>query len=157
MDLKELMTAFCGKAGIDPIVPNEIGAYELTAGETDFSVIASDDRGETALFVAEVGLRPSARAGELAELLLGVNYLFSSTGGATVACDPLRQRYMLQRELPLVALSADDFVAALDAFVAKAEELRTFLGQADETLWAVDAAAADEAASADTPFNRDFV
>ena len=80
------------------------------------------------------------------ELLLGVNYLFSSTGGATVAYDPQRQRYMLQRELPLVALSADDFVAALDAFVAKAEELRMFLTQAAETLEAVDEAAAEETA-----------
>ena len=146
MELKELMTAFCGKAGIDPVVPNEIGAYELTAGETAFSVIASDERGEAALFVAEVGPRPNARAGELAELLLGVNYLFSATGGATVAYDPSQQRYMLQREVPLVVLSVDDFVAALDAFVTKADELRMFLTQADETLEAVDEATSEEAA-----------
>ena len=152
MELKELMAAFCGKAGIDPVVPNEIGAYELTAGETAFSVIASDERGEAALFVAEVGPRPNVRAGELAELLLGVNYLFSATGGATIAYEPSQQRYMLQREVPLVALSVDDFVAALDAFVTKADELRMFLTQADETLEAVDEAATEETAMGSVNF-----
>jgi hypothetical protein len=119
MEFEKLISDFAERHGIANLaVENNAAALEV-----DGIVVTLVAAGDALSVSAEIGEPPSEGRSEFAELMLEANL----QSEAFFAKEPEHGAYVLVRRLPLSALDAGDFDAALESLVNLAETWRRLL------------------------------
>ena len=116
MEFKELIAEFAERHGIANLAVEDSAA----AFDVDGIVVTLVAAGDVLSVSAEIGEPPAEGRAEFAELLLEANL----QSEAFFAKEPERGAYVLVRRLPLSALDAEAFDAALESLVNLAETWR---------------------------------
>jgi len=119
MDFTQLISDFAGRHGIANLAAEDNAA----ALDIDGIVVTLVASGDALSVSAEIGEPPGEGRADFAELLLEANL----QSEAFFAKEPESGAYILVRRLPLPALDADAFDAALEAHVNLAETWRRML------------------------------
>jgi hypothetical protein len=119
MDFTKLISDFAGRHGIANLAAEDNAA----ALDIDGIVVTLVASGDTLSVSAEIGEPPGEGRADFAELLLEANL----QSEAFFAKEPESGAYILVRRLPLPALDAEAFDAALEAHVNLAETWRRML------------------------------
>jgi hypothetical protein len=119
MDFTKLISDFAGRHGIANLAAEDNAA----ALDIDGIVVTLVASGDALSVSAEIGEPPGEGRADFAELLLEANL----QSEAFFAKEPESGAYILVRRLPLPALDADAFDAALEAHVNLAETWRRML------------------------------
>jgi hypothetical protein len=119
MDFTQLISDFAGRHGIANLAAEDNAA----ALDIDGIVVTLVASGDALSVSAEIGEPPGEGRADFAELLLEANL----QSEAFFAKEPESGAYILVRRLPLPALDADSFDAALEAHVNLAETWRRML------------------------------
>ena len=119
MEFEKLISDFAERHGIANLAAEDNAA----ALEVDGIVVTLVSVGDALSVSAEIGEPPSEGRSEFAELMLEANL----QSEAFFAKEPERGAYVLVRRLPLSALDAEAFDAALEALVNLAETWRRVL------------------------------
>ena len=119
MEFEKLISDFAERHGIANLAAEDNAA----ALEVDGIVVTLVSVGDALSVSAEIGEPPSEGRSEFAELMLEANL----QSEAFFAKEPERGAYVLVRRLPLSALDAEAFDAALEALVNLAETWRRLL------------------------------
>lgn len=119
MDFTKLISDFAGRHGIADLAAEDNAA----ALDIDGIVVTLVAMGDVLTLSAEIGEPPSEGRADFAELLLEANL----QSEAFFAKEPGSGIYILVRRLPLPALDAEAFDAALEAHVNLAETWRQML------------------------------
>ena len=119
MEFGKLISDFAERHSI----ANLAAENNAAALEVDGIVVTLVTAGDALSVSAEIGEPPSDGRAEFAELMLEANL----QSGAFFAKEPERGAYVLVRRLPLSALDAEAFDAALEALVNLAETWRRLL------------------------------
>ena len=119
MDFTKLISDFAGRHGIANLAAEDNAA----ALDIDGIVVTLVASGDTLSVSAEIGEPPGEGRADFAELLLEANL----QSEAFFAKEPESGAYILVRRLPLAALDAEAFDAALEAHVNLAETWRRML------------------------------
>ena len=119
MDFTQLISDFAGRHGIANLAAEDNAA----ALDIDGIVVTLVASGDALSVSAEIGEPPGEGRADFAELLLEANL----QSEAFFAKEPESGAYILVRRLPLPALDADSFDAALEVHVNLAETWRRML------------------------------
>ena len=119
MDFTQLVADFAERHGI----ANLAAEGNAAALDIDRIIVTLVTAGDALSVSAEIGEPPSEGRAEFAELLLEANLQTD----AFFAKEPESGAYVLVRRLPLPALDAESFDAALEALVNLAETWRQLL------------------------------
>ena len=125
MELKELMSAFAEKLGIEGIAV-ENGTCSLTIDDIPMEFTESPD-GLAVVGVAVIGEPPPEKREAFYEMLLEANTQLYGTKGIALGKSPDTGEIMLIGGLPFKGLELQEFCKDLDEFVSKAEEWREAL------------------------------
>ena len=125
MELKELMSAFAEKLGIEGIAV-ENGTCSLTIDDIPMEFTESPD-GLAVVGVAVIGEPPPEKREAFYEMLLQANTQLYGTKGIALGKSPDTGEIMLIGGLPFKGLELQEFCKDLDEFVSKAEEWREAL------------------------------
>ena len=141
MEVHELMKGLAGRLGI------ELDAGDVCSFEADGMVVSMGFPQEADFLVmsCDLGEPPPERLEGLYKALLGANYMFGGTMGATIALNPDDGRITLCRAMPTAALDVDQLCRQLEHFLNTAETWRKIVSdyrESDETAAGGDAAGA---------------
>ena len=125
MELKELMTAFAERLGIEGIEVKD-GVCSMTIDDIPMDFTESPG-GEAVIGAAVVGEPPPDKREAFYEMLLEANTQLYGTKGIALGKSPDTGEIMLIGGLPFKGLELKEFCKALDEFVSKAEEWREAL------------------------------
>ena len=125
MELKELMSAFAEKLGIDGIEVKD-GICSMTIDDIPMDFTETPD-GLAVVGVAVVGEPPPDKREAFYEMLLQANTQLYGTQGIALGKSPDTGEIMLIGGLPFKGLELKEFCKDLDEFVSKAEEWREAL------------------------------
>ncbi len=122
MELKELMTAFAERLGIEGIEVKD-GICSMTIDDIPMDFTETPD-GLAVVGVAVVGEPPPDKREAFYEMLLQANTQLYGTQGIALGKSPDTGEIMLIGGLPFKGLELQEFCKDLDEFVSKAEEWR---------------------------------
>lgn len=122
MELKELMSAFAEKLGIDGIAVKD-GICSMTIDDIPMEFTESPD-GLAVVGVAVIGEPPPDKREAFYEMLLQVNTQLYGRQGIALGKAPETGEIILIGGLPFKGLEMEEFCKDLDEFVNKAEEWR---------------------------------
>ena len=122
MELKELMSAFAEKLGIEGIAV-ENGTCSLTIDDIPMEFTESPD-GLAVVGVAVIGEPPPDKREAFYEMLLQANTQLYGTQGIALGESPDTGEIILIGGLPFKGLELQEFCKDLDEFINKAEEWR---------------------------------
>ena len=125
MELKELMSAFAERLGIEGIEVKD-GVCSMTIDDIPMDFTESPG-GEAVIGAAVVGEPPPDKREAFYEMLLEANTQLYGTKGIAMGKSPDTGEIMLIGGLPFKGLELKEFCKALDEFVSKAEEWREAL------------------------------
>lgn len=123
--LQELLNTISEEYGTERFIPDDNGAYSLMCDGIELSIVPAGEN--QALLYSDLATEPEAEPGELARVVLQVNYLFKGGEGATFAIDPERRHYVLQQLVQLT--DADDLSACLEHFLSLTERWSVLIAQ----------------------------
>lgn len=135
MEFKEIVTGFAEQTGLGALTPDDEGTYWLKIDA--YTIGFSEDAAARALVIhTPIAERTDENTVALAETLLELNFLYFATQGGTLALDREAGLYFYQRREALDTLDVVKFMALVEAFVNRAEELtgkiedfvRTYVG-----------------------------
>ena len=122
MELKELMSAFAERLGIEGIEVKD-GICSMTIDDIPMEFTESPG-GEAVIGVAVIGEPPPEKREAFYEMLLQANTQLYGTKGIALGKSPDTGEIMLIGGLPFKGLELQEFCKDLDEFVSKAEEWR---------------------------------
>ena len=122
MELKELMSAFAERLGIEGIEVKD-GVCSMTIDDIPMDFTESPG-GEAVIGAAVVGEPPPEKREEFYEMLLEANTQLYGTKGIALGKSPDTGEIMLIGGLPFKGLEIKEFCKDLDDFVSRAEEWR---------------------------------
>ena len=125
MELKELMSAFAERLGIEGIEVKD-GICSMTIDDIPMDFTETPD-GLAVVGVAVVGEPPPDKREAFYEMLLQANTQLYGTQGIALGKSPDTGEIMLIGGLPFKGLELQEFCKDLDEFVSKAEEWREAL------------------------------
>ena len=125
MELKELMSAFAERLGIEGIEVKD-GICSMTIDDIPMEFTESPG-GEAVIGVAVIGEPPPDKREAFYEMLLQANTQLYGTQGIALGKSPDTGEIMLIGGLPFKGLELKEFCKDLDEFVSKAEEWREAL------------------------------
>ena len=122
MELKELMSAFAERLGIEGIEVKD-GICSMTIDDIPMEFTESPD-GLAVVGVAVIGEPPPEKREAFYEMLLQANTQLYGTQGIALGKSPDTGEIILIGGLPFKGLELQEFCKDLDEFVSKAEEWR---------------------------------
>lgn len=122
MELKELMSAFAEKLGIEGIEVKD-GVCSMTIDDIPMEFTESPD-GLAVVGVAVIGEPPPEKREAFYEMLLEANTQLYGTMGVALSKLPGTGEIALIGGLPFKGLEMEEFCKDLDEFVSKAEQWR---------------------------------
>ena len=122
MELKELMSAFAEKLGIDGLEVKD-GVCSLTIDDIPMEFTESPD-GLAVVGAAVIGDPPPEKREAFYEMILEANTRLYGTQGIALGKSPDTGEIILLGGLPFKGLEIAEFCKDLDAFITKAEEWR---------------------------------
>ena len=122
MELKELMSAFAERLGIEGIEVKD-GICSLTIDDIPMDFTESPD-GLAVVGAAVIGEPPPEKREAFYEMLLQANTQLYGTQGIALGISPDTGEIILIGGLPFKGLELQEFCKDLDEFVSKAEEWR---------------------------------
>ena len=122
MELKDLMSAFAERLGIEGIEVKD-GVCSMTIDDIPMDFTETPD-GLAVVGAAVVGEPPPDKREAFYEMLLEANTQLYGTKGIAMGKSPDTGEIMLIGGLPFKGLELKEFCKALDEFVSKAEEWR---------------------------------
>ena len=122
MELKELMSAFAEKLGIEGVEVKD-GTCSLTIDDIPMDFTESPD-GLAVVGAAVIGEPPPEKREAFYEMLLEANTQLYGTMGVALSKLPDTGEIALIGGLPFKGLEVKEFCKSLDEFVSKAEEWR---------------------------------
>ena len=122
MELKELMSAFAERLGIEGIEVKD-GICSMTIDDIPMEFTESPG-GEAVVGVAVIGEPPPVKREAFYEMLLQANTQLYGTQGIALGKSPDTGEIILIGGLPFKGLEIEEFCKDLDEFVGKAEEWR---------------------------------
>ena len=122
MELKELMSAFAERLGIEGIEVKD-GICSMTIDDIPMEFTESPG-GEAVIGVAVIGEPPPDKREAFYEMLLRANTQLYGTQGIALGESPDTGEIILIGGLPFKGLEMEEFCKDLDEFVSKAEEWR---------------------------------
>ena len=127
MDFRELMADFAAKVGLEDFAPNAEGVCQLIDEST---VITIQDCGEIGLILVTAPLAklPKRAGAGLLRTLLGANFLYEKTMGATVALDEENGTLYLTRYDALAQLDGERLRTRLERFATVLDLWRREIG-----------------------------
>ena len=125
MELKELMSAFAERLGIEGIEVKD-GVCSMTIDDIPMDFTESPG-GEAVIGAAVIGEPPPDKREAFYEMLLEANTQLYGTKGIALGKSPDTGEIMLIGGLPFKGLELKEFCKDLDEFVSKAEEWREAL------------------------------
>ena len=125
MELKELMSAFAERLGIEGIEVKD-GICSMTIDDIPMEFTESPG-GEAVIGVAVIGEPPPDKREAFYEMLLQANTQLYGTQGIALGKSPDTGEIILIGGLPFKGLELQEFCKDLDEFVSKAEEWREAL------------------------------
>lgn len=125
--LNDLLKEISEEYGTESFIPSEDGSYSLMCDAVALRIVPTSDT--EVLLYSDLCAEPEVGAGELARIVLQVNYLFKGGEGATFALDTERHHYVLQQLLTLTDSSA--LAGALEHFISTAERWTILIAQYD--------------------------
>ena len=148
MEFEEIVNGFAEKFGVDGLAPDENGTVRLEIDGMGVEILY--DMAERTVFLcAEIGEPPPEGRERFAEVLLGANFLFQGTDGATLAQNPETKAYALVRPLNLAGLDVDVLSERLGSFVNGVERWRQTLTDFRDVAEAVPETEAEEVSPLD--------
>ena len=120
MEAHELMKGLAGRLGI------ELDAGDVCSFEADGMVVSMyfPQASDYIAMSCDLGEPPPERLEGLYKALLGANYMFGGTMGATIALNPDDGRITLCRAMPTAMLDVDQLCRQLEHFLNTAETWR---------------------------------
>lgn len=120
MEFTALLKNLGEMVNLPELAPDENGVCRLSLDEVIVDLKATGDEKHLLLF-SEVAALPIEHRDELIREILGANFLFNGTNGATLAIEDKTQAIYLQQQEALALLDIDDFSKLLNDFVTTVE------------------------------------
>ena len=123
MEAQDLIKGLSGRLGI------ELDAGDACSFEADGMVVSMyfPQESDFIAMSCDLGEPPPERLEGLYKALLGANYMFGGTMGATIALNPDDGRITLCRAMPTAALDVDQLCNQLEHFLNTAETWRNIV------------------------------
>lgn len=118
--LQPYIAALAERTGI-PLETSPDGSF-ATLLDGKRLLVKAPGRGKTILFYMEVGRPTLFRRGEVLTSLMGGNLFLAETRGAALSYDTFNEMVGLNLILPVHHLDVEEFINAVDNFVAAADD-----------------------------------